>query len=274
MISAFKVLKEQINSFYLMIRLSMYELKIKNNNNYLGMLWEVINPAIQVAVYWMVFGMGIRQGKSVGTAGQEVPFLQWLVAGIIVWFFISPAILNGSKSIYTRIKIIAKMNFPLSVIPSYVIFSIFYPNVMLLAVIAVIFQFTDHGKISLYYLQLPYYMVAAIALVFSLSLITSTLSTIVRDVQMFVQSIMRMLFYITPILWVPKGDKLPEFIKLIIKGNPFNYIVEGYRDALLSRAWFFEHWEHTLYFWGFVLVLFIIGSALHVKLRNRFVDYL
>lgn len=167
MISAFKVLKEQINSFYLMIRLSMYELKIKNNNNYLGMLWEVINPAIQVAVYWMVFGMGIRQGRSVGTAGQEVPFLQWLVAGIIVWFFISPAILNGSKSIYTRIKIIAKMNFPLSVIPSYVIFSIFYPNVMLLIVIGVIFQFTDHGKISLYYLQLPYYMIAAIALVFS-----------------------------------------------------------------------------------------------------------
>lgn len=274
MISAFKVLREQLNSFYLMMRLSMYELKIKNNNNYLGMLWELLNPAIQISVYWMVFGMGIRAGKSVGTGGDQVPFLQWLVAGIIVWFFISPAILQGSKSIYTRIKIIAKMNFPLSVIPSYVIFSVFYPNVLLLGIVAIIFQFTEHGKISIYYLQLPYYMFAAIALVFSLSLITSTLSTIVRDVQMFVQSIMRMLFYVTPILWVPSKESLPVFIKVIIEANPFNYIVEGYRDALLSRAWFFEHVEYTLYFWGLVLVLFLIGSALHVKLRNRFVDYL
>ncbi|SFD41218.1 teichoic acid transport system permease protein [Bacillus sp. OV194] len=272
MISAFKVLTEQLNSFYLMMRLSMYELKIKNNNNYLGMLWEILNPAIQISVYWIVFGMGMRSNRSV----EGVPFLQWLVAGIVIWFFISPAILQGSKSIYTRIKIIAKMNFPLSVIPSYVIFSILYPNAILLGIIAVIFQFTEKGKISLYYLQLPYYMLAAVALVFSLSLITSTLSTIVRDVQMFVQSIMRMLFYVTPILWDPfNNPKLPHFLKLIVEANPFTYIVEGYRDALLSKGWFFgDKLEYTLYFWGLVLVLFLIGSTLHVKLRNRFVDYL
>lgn len=254
----------------------MYELKIKNNNNYLGMLWEILNPAIQISVYWIVFGMGMRNNSNVG----DVPFLQWLVAGIVIWFFISPAILQGSKSIYTRIKIISKMNFPLSVIPSYVIFSILYPNAMLLGIIAVIFQFTDK-KISLYYLQLPYYMLAAVALVFSLSLITSTLSTIVRDVQMFVQSIMRMLFYVTPILWNPfENENLPKFLLYLVKANPFTYIVEGFRDALLSRGWFFEnsqqspHLEYTLYFWGLVLVLFLIGSTLHVKLRNRFVDYL
>ncbi|EIT86912.1 ABC-2 type transporter [Fictibacillus macauensis ZFHKF-1] len=271
MISAFKVIQEQINSFYLMLRLSMYELKIKNNNNYLGMLWEILNPAIQISVYWMVFGFGIRKNHGI----DGVPFLQWLVAGIVIWFFLSPAVLQGSKSIYTRIKIISKMNFPMSVIPSYVMYSILYPNLVLLGIIMVIFQFTDHGRISLYYLQLPYFILAALALVFSLSLITSTLSTIVRDVQMFLQAVMRMLFYVTPILWVPKGN-MPTFITVIIEANPFRYIVEGFRDALLSRAWFFEysHLSGLLYFWGLVLVLFLIGSALHVKLRNRFVDFL
>ena len=50
------VLKEQIQNFYLIRRLSLYELKSKNKNNYLGMAWEVINPSIQILIYWFVFG--------------------------------------------------------------------------------------------------------------------------------------------------------------------------------------------------------------------------
>ena len=50
--SAIKVIKEQIEHFYLIRRLSLYELKSKNKSNYLGMAWEVINPVIQILIYW------------------------------------------------------------------------------------------------------------------------------------------------------------------------------------------------------------------------------
>lgn len=55
--SAWKVIKEQIDHFYLIRRLSLYELKNKNKNNYLGMAWELINPSIQIMIYWFVFGL-------------------------------------------------------------------------------------------------------------------------------------------------------------------------------------------------------------------------
>ncbi|MFP3125343.1 ABC transporter permease [Ectobacillus funiculus] len=261
------VLREQVKSFYLIRRLSLYQLKITNNNNYLGMLWEIINPLIQLSIYWFVFGFGIRGGKGV----DGVPFVYWLSAGLLVWFFLNAAIPQSSKSIYTRLGIISKMNFPMSVIPSHVILSILYQHLALLAVITIGFLLTGQG-ISLHYLQLPYYIFAAVMFVFSLSLITSTLTTVVRDIQMIVQSVMRMMLYLTPILWTP--EKFSPKLQMLMKLNPMYYIVEGYRYALLGTGWFFEEGTYTLYFWVVVLVMLCIGSALHIKFRRYFVDYL
>jgi len=266
--SALSILKEQINSFYLIKRLSLYELKSTNSNTYLGILWEVINPMIQISIYWFVFGYGIRGGEAV----EGIPYLQWMLAGISVWFFVNPAILHGSKSIYTRIKIISKMDFPMSVIPTFVIMSKFYHHIILIGIITIILQFY-HYPVSIYLLQLPYYMFATIALLVSITLVTSTLSTIVRDIQMIVQAIMRILLYVSPILWTPNG--LPEMVQTIMKINPLYYIVEGYRASLLGTSWYFvEGLNYTMYFWSFVLVTFVLGSIIHIKFRDRFVDFL
>ncbi|KML41327.1 MULTISPECIES: ABC transporter permease [Cytobacillus] len=267
--SAIKVLKEQIESFYLVRRLSLYELKSQNNNNYLGLFWEILNPGIQIAIYWFVFGFIIRGGRE---AANGVPFFPWLLSGIILWFFIQPSIVQGSKSIYSRIRMISKMSFPLSVIPTYVIFSKLYPHIFLLGFTIVVLQFMGF-PVSIYYLQLPYFLFATVALLVSISLVTSTLATIVRDVQMVVQSLMRMLLYLTPILWVSMS--LPGPIKTIMKLNPLYYLVEGYRAALLGQEWYIiTEYQLTIYFWAVVIFLYILGSSIHVKFRRHFVDFL
>ncbi|MFA2565523.1 teichoic acid ABC transporter permease [Bacillus wiedmannii] len=265
--SMIMVLKEQVNSLYLIKRLSIYQVKSTNNNNYLGLIWEILNPLIQMSIYWFVFGLGIRGGQGV----DGVPFIYWLSAGLVVWFFVNPAMLQASKSIYTRLNMVSKMNFPMSVIPSFVIMSNLYQHLILIGIVTILFLVTGQG-ISIHYIQLVYYIFATIILIFSLSLITSTLATIVRDVQMIVQSIMRMLLYLTPILWTP--ERLSPIFQKIMQLNPFCYIVNGYRGSLLGTSWFYEEWGYALYFWLFVLVTLLIGTILHVKFRKHFADYL
>lgn len=263
--SMFLVVKEQITSLYLIKRLSLFEMKSANTNNYLGILWEIINPMIQLSIYWFVFGEGIRKGEPIG----DVPFVYWMITGMVVWFFVNPAILQASKSIYTRINFISKMSFPMSVIPTYVIVSKLYSHLMLVGVITLILQFAGY-RLSVFFIQLPYFMFAGLMLLIAISLITSTLATIVRDVQMIVQAIIRMLLYLTPLLWHPTG-----YILKLMMINPLFYIVEGYRSAMLGTGWYIlESPQYTLYFWGVVLVLLLIGSVLHVKFRNHFIDYL
>ncbi|MFF2447171.1 ABC transporter permease [Neobacillus sp. NPDC058068] len=266
--SLVQVVKENVTNLHLIGRLSMFELKSNNNNNYLGMLWEIITPMILISIYWFVFGFGIRGGKPVG----GIEYLPWMLSGISVWFFISHSLPLGSKSIYTRINIISKMNFPMSVIPTYVITSKFYHHVTLVGIIAVILLYYGYTP-SIYSFQLPYFMLANLVLLVAISLITSTLATIVRDVQMVIQSVVRVLLYLTPILWTV--ERLPEQIRNLMKANPFYYIIEGYRAALLGTEWYFvDHAKYTLYFWVVVLVLLWLGSSIHLKFKDRFVDYL
>jgi teichoic acid transport system permease protein len=266
--SLFQIVKENVTNFYLIIRLSLFELKSNNRNNYLGMLWEVMNPMILIGIYWFVFGLGIRGGQDVG----GIDFLPWMLSGISVWFFISQAILQGSKSVYSRIKIIAKMNFPMSVIPSYVIFSKFYHHVILVGIILVLLAFYGFSP-SIYLLQLPYFMFLNLVLLIAISLISSTLSTIIRDIQMVLPAMVRVLLYLSPILW--SQDKLAPAIITILKVNPFYYIIEGYRSTLLGTSWYiFESVQYTIYIWCLVFILLLIGSILHLKFKARFVDYL
>ncbi|MBT2615066.1 MULTISPECIES: ABC transporter permease [unclassified Bacillus (in: firmicutes)] len=264
MSSALTVLKEQIKHFYLVRRLSVYEVKSANSSNYLGVLWEIINPMIQIAIYWFVFGFIILN------RGDD--FLPWLMAGIVVWFFVNPAITQTSKSVYSRMNMVSKMSFPMSVIPSYVIFAKLYQHLMLLGVIIILLGFTGYLP-TLFILQLPYYVAATVLLLFSLGLITSTLSTIIRDVHNIIVSLMKVMFYLTPILWVMDAKEHPTIVN-IMKLNPLYYIVEGYRASLLGESWYLiVHWEYTLYFWAVVIILFMIGSTLHVRFRDRFVDF-
>ncbi|WP_110928819.1 ABC transporter permease [Bacillus massiliglaciei] len=269
--SALTVLKEQIRNFYLIRRLSVYEMKSANNNNYLGNLWEIISPLIQICIFWFVFGFGImNRGEVEGT-----PFFPWLISGIVVWFFVNPSITQGSKSVYSRLNLVSKMSFPMSVIPTYVIFAKLYQHLMLLAVIIILLAFTGYYPTE-FIIQIPYFMAATVILLLSIGLITSTLSTIIRDVHNLITSLMRILFYLTPILWVLSDEQKADYplIHMLMMANPFYYIIEGYRASLLGRSWYFiDNWEYTLYFWIVILVLFFVGSYLHVKFRDRFVDF-
>lgn len=271
--AALTVIKEQINHFYLIRRLSLYEIKSKNRNNYLGMGWELINPAIQLMIYWFVFGT-IRDRAPIEVNGVDIPFFTWLLAGFFLWTFSYQSIIKGSNSIYTRLRMLSKMNFPISVIPNFIIFSNFYIHVVLVAISIVIFQIMGY-PINVFYLQLIYFIVATFSLLYAVALITSTLSTMIRDFHMFLNSVLRMLLYVSGVLWpITLLEKFPLLMKIMML-NPLLYLIEGYRAAFFGTEWYFiTHWQYTVYFWILVIVLFFIGSTLHVKFRRHFIDYL
>lgn len=273
--AAITVIKEQVKNFYLIKRLSLYEMKNRNQSNYLGMAWELINPAIQILIYWFVFG-ALRDRADVPVApGVESSFLFWLLAGFIVWIFVFKSTIDGSKSIYSRLKLLSKMNFPMSIIPNLVIFTRFYIHLLLLGIVIIIFQFAGYF-VNIYYLQLIYFIFSTYCFIFALSLIISTLSTIIRDVHQFLSSTLRMGLYFSGVLWpFTILDKFPDFVAEIMKLNPIYYLIEGYRAALYGTEWYFiTNWEYTLLFWTLTSILFIIGSKIHLKFRRYFIDFI
>src|SRR5699024_4104777 len=113
------------------------------------------------------------------------------------------------------------------------------------------------------------------ALIFSFVLITSTLSTLVRDVHLLLNSLLRMLLYLSGVLWpLTLLSDFPLLMQLM-QLNPLVYLIEGYRAVFFGTEWYIvTHWEYTLYFWGLIFVMILIGSKLHVTFKRNFIDYL
>src|SRR5699024_3261015 len=271
--SLFKLIQEQIEYFYLARRLSLYELKSSNKNNYLGMMWELLNPLTQILIYWFVFGT-LRNRAPVIVNGEEVSFIIWLIVGFLVWIFFYQSSIQASKSIYSRLRMLSIINFPMSVIPNIPIVSKMYIHIGMLVIAFVIYQFAGY-YVTIYFVQVIYFMICLYVLTFAFGLIMSTLSTIVRDVHLFLNSTLRMGLYVSGVLW--PLSLLSDFPKImtLLKFNPLVYVIEGYRYAFLGSGWYIvEHWKYGLYFWVVVIILLIIGSVLHMRFRRNFIDYL
>ncbi|MCY7814320.1 teichoic acids export ABC transporter permease subunit TagG [Bacillus haynesii] len=270
-----KILKEQVTSFPLILRLAAYETKSKYQMNYLGVLWQFLNPLIQMLAYWFVFGIGIRKSSEMITGVGEVPFIIWMLAGLIPWFFISPTILDGSNSVYKRINMVAKMNFPISSLPSVAIAANLFSYFVMMAIyVIVLLAFGIYPNLQ--WLEYIYYLFCMIVFMFAFSLFNSTISVLVRDYQFLLQSVTRLLFFLLPIFWdisTQLGDKHPALLN-VIKLNPLFYIIDGFRNSFLGGSWFFEDATYMLYFWAFTLLLLTVGAVLHMKFRDRFVDFL
>lgn len=164
----------------------------------------------------------------------------------------------------------------MSIIPSYVIFSQFYVHLVMISIAIIIYQIMGY-YINIYYLQLIYCVFAAFCLLFAISLITSTISTIIRDFHMLLSSTLRMFLYISGVLWpLSKLEELQlSWLLNIMQLNPLYYLIQGYRAAFFGTEWFFiTNWQLTIYFWVVVILLLIIGASMHVRFRKHFIDFL
>lgn len=259
------IVKEHRENWYKIFKLSLYDFITPFRDTYLGLVWIILNPLTQIGVYWFIFGMGIRGGAPV----DGHPFLLWMLAGIVPWFYLSSGISSGTLCIYSKSSILTKMKFPTSIIPTYTTLTQLMNNIPVILLMLIIFASYGY-QATVYYVQIIYYIFAATVLIIGLALLNSALVMALRDVNRLIGTLLRFLFYFTPILW--SIEKMPQSMQKILMTNPMVYIVDGFRNSLLYNKWFWEDINGTIYYWGFTLIILTLGITVHMRLRNRFSD--
>lgn len=260
------VLKENFTNLYRIFCIAKYELLADMRDSKFGLFWNFASPAIQVVTYYLVFGIGITRGKQ-----QGIEYMPWVVVGFAAWWFISPCITQGCSAIFAKRNVITKMKFPVSILPATVCAKEFFNHLCMLAISFIVLLLFGY-KPNIYWLNLFYYMICAFAFVEALALITSVLTMVTRDVKKLVTSLMRMLLYLSPVLW--NTTYKYEILNILTKMNPVYYIVTGYRDSVFFHKAFWQHPVLGLYFWVFVLIMFIIGCSLMYRFKRKFIDML
>lgn len=262
---------EIISNRALIWSLSKNDFKKRYAGSYLGAIWAMVQPVVTVLMYYIVFDK-IFQSRSEAMAGDTpIPYVLFLTAGLVPWFYFSEALNHGTQALTEYSYLVKKVVFNINILPVIKIVAATFIHLFFAVVLLIVGCVYGYYP-SLYTLQLIYYSFCMFMLVLALSYTTSAIVVFFKDLTQIIQILLQIGMWATPILW--NVGKLGPTAQFFIKLNPVCYIVNGYRNAICSTAWFFEDWQYTLYFWGFVIVFMIIGRGIFNKLKIHFADVL
>lgn len=255
----------------LVLKLAKNDFKTKYAGSYLGIVWAFIQPIVTVLVYWFVFSVGFRQD----TAGSlEIPFVLYLVAGIVPWFFFQDALNGGTNALIEYNYLVKKVVFKISILPMVKIISALFVHAFFVFFIMVLYA--CYGRFpDLYYLQVFYYTFCVFMLVLGLCYATCAIVIFFRDLTQIIGIFLQVGVWNVPIMWIAEDVlKAHPMLLQIMKFNPMYYVVSGYRDAFFFKAWFWERPGWTLYFWLFTAAAFLFGNWVFRRLKVHFADVL
>lgn len=250
----------------LIINLAKNDFKTKYAGSYLGITWAFVQPIITILIYWFVFQIGFRT-PPVG----DFPYVLWLIAGLIPWFVYSDAISNAAYSLIEYNYLVKKVVFKISILPMVKVISAFFVHLFFIAFGIVVFSLYGYMP-TIYTLQIIYYAFCLFFIILGTSYATSAIIIFFKDLSQIINIILQVAMWMTPILW--NQTILPSNLQWIFEVNPIFYIVQGYRDCLIDKVWFWERTGLTIYFWIVALGVFALGSIIFKRLKVHFADVL
>ena len=255
----------------LIARLALNDFRKRYAGSYMGVVWALMQPVVTVVMYWFVFDriMHARQEMAAGTL--EVPYVLFLTAGLVPWFYFQEALMNGTTALLEYNYLVKKVLFKISILPLIKIIAATFIHVFFICVCLVVACAYGYYP-SLYTLQIFYYGFCEFFLVLAISYTTCAVVVFFRDLTQIISILLQIGTWATPILWNIAG--IDDRFKWIIKLNPVTYIVEGYRLAVYGNEWFWQHFYSSTYFWIVSVSLFLFGSLIFKRSKVHFADVL
>ena len=270
---ALEILLDVFKNKKLVFNLAKNDFKQKFSGSYLGIVWAFVQPIVTVVVYWFVFQKALNVGSQSTKAGIAVPYVLWLIAGLVPWFYFSEVVSTTTNVLLEYSYLVKKVVFNISILPvvkaiSSMFVHLFFIGFML--VMYVVYGYTP----NVHMLQIIYYSFCMMILALGFGYINAAIQVFFRDLSQIVNIILQVGVWATPIMWNMDSMIISDRVLFILKLNPMYYVVVGYRDAMINNVYFWSHPAETIYFWAFTIIMFIIGTTVFKKLKIHFADVL
>jgi ABC-type polysaccharide/polyol phosphate export permease len=225
----------------------------------LGPFWLTANLlAISFALAF-VFG-------ELSGAGYRATFSS-IIGGVLVWNLIGGVVGEASGVFIASAGLMHTMKLPLSFHVLLLMHRAFINFLAQLIAFWVVLILMRLGALPTWHLLFGLALV--LANMFLMSMIVAIPSTRFRDINQTVLFLIQILFFLTPIFWIPATAAKP--LKIVARYNPFAHLLELVRQPLLGHAPEMAHWA-----WGLGLLggQFVVVLVLLALFRKRVVFWI
>lgn len=196
-------------------------------------------------------------------------YFLFLFTGLLPWQFFSLSLNKTTGSFVNERALLQKAKFPKEVIPISIIFSNFIHLLISLLLFLIFLLVIGKLSVSGVMLIIPA-LLWLLAFTIGASLFTASLNVRFRDINFFVQSLMVLWFYATPILY--NLSLIPTNLRLLFALNPLTSVFELFHYSLLGQG------EVSRQFVVVNLIIslgiVIVGIITYSKRHPYFVDWL
>jgi len=198
----------------------------------LGQVWQVMNPLLNAAVYFFIFGVLLGTKKGVP---DYIPFL---VTGVFIWTFTQSSILAGTRAISGNLGLVRALHFPRAALP--ISFCLQQLQQLLFSMGALVVILLCFGvPVSASWLLAIPALVLQFTFNAGVSMVMARMGAKTPDIAQLMPFILRTWMYVSGVMW--SIDKLakghhdwPHWVVPVLQANPAAVYIDLMRYALID----------------------------------------
>lgn len=241
----------------------------------LGPAWFVIQPALTVIMYMVVFG------SIAGIPTDGVPRPLFYLAGTCMWNYFSECMTKTSNTFVTNSSIFGKVYFPRLVMPvadvisNLLRFGIQFGFFLLIYLIYAVVDPTCNAHFTGFAFLFPVLLLMMAGLSLGFGTIISSMTTKYRDLQVLFSFLIQLWMYATPIVYPLSKTGSMRFLGVPVHTfmclNPVTPIIETFKYGFLGCG-AFVGWRWLIYSFVFMCLLLGGGIVVFNKVQKSFMD--
>lgn len=204
------------------------DLRSRFERSRLGAIWMILQPLAQVAIYALILSR-ILAAKLPGIDNRYA-YVIYLMAGMVAWALFSEVLTRSLTMFVESGNLMKKIVFPRVCLPLVTAGSALVNNLLLLLAAACVFALVGHPP-SWNMLWLPVLIAVNLMFALGIGLILGVINVFVRDVAQVMTVVLQLLFWLTPIVYMP--TIIPERLQTLLALSPMYHIVSDFQSVIL-----------------------------------------
>jgi lipopolysaccharide transport system permease protein len=238
------------------------DVMVRYKQTFLGAAWAVLQPALMMIVFTLVFG----QMAHMPTDGAPYPI--FVYAGLLPWTLFATGVTNGANSVIGSERLITKIYFPRLALP---FASVGAPVVDFVVALGLLLVMMLYYRISpgLTLLLVPLLLLLVLLAALGIGTLLAGLNVYYRDFRHVVPYLVQLGMFATPTIYMQPNASSGKWFSLVLILNPMMTFISAFRAAVLgSRVPWYALGLASLW----VVVVFLLACFLFRKLEDGFAD--
>ena len=253
-----------VNSRSLLVSITGVELKKKYAGSVLGMGWVVLQPALMLSVYLFIYLVVFKvKFPGLSTFG----YVLYVFTGLVPYLGFMEALTAGGLSLKQNMHFVKNVMLPIELIPVRSVLVGMTSQLVSLTLVLLMVAATRH--LSPHVIWLPVIVLLQVMALVGLTWILASLTVALPDVTYFVNLLVSLLMWLSPIGFTP--EMVPERFRIVIYLNPVSYMIEAYRATILDGR--VSNVSMIVAYGGGSFLTFALGATLFRAFKGTLVDF-